>query len=169
MTAIKQQKGLKIGSQVGSVINWMMSANKTLPVVGQGATILSWSDRHTYEVLSVSEDGRKVVIQAYRAERTDTNGMSESQDYKYEILEGSKIDIIWRNNAWRRVGKSIVLTDEFRNWVEANQQEWRDTYNNYCDENHNLKLIEGKTKIKMKYTKINILWGVKDEYYDYSF
>jgi len=55
-----------------------------VPVVGMGATILMFSDRHAATVIEVSADKKTIVIQQDKAVRTDKNGMSESQDYRFE-------------------------------------------------------------------------------------
>jgi hypothetical protein len=58
------------------------------PVVGAPATVIMFSDRHAATVSKVlfTKDGRVkgVEVQQDRAERIDTNGMSESQDYRFE-------------------------------------------------------------------------------------
>lgn len=125
-----RQRQLKPSTETGSFINMMMSSNSTLPQVGEGATILGWTDRHAYEVMSVSKDYRVVVIQQYQPERVDSLGMSDSQDYKYENLSGYNETVVWKWGAWRKVYKRLDKTE---------------------------------------YSKVNIIFGVKDEYYDYSF
>jgi hypothetical protein len=56
---------MRLGKDVGSVTNWMMAHNNNLPIVGKGMTQLMWSDRYAYEVMEVSQDGKKVVVRAY--------------------------------------------------------------------------------------------------------
>ena len=56
-----KQKGEKIGA-AGGFFNQLMSHNSTVPVVGEGATILLYSDRHAYEVLAVDEKKKTVVL-----------------------------------------------------------------------------------------------------------
>ena len=169
---MKTQKSI-LGKTTGSLINYVMGNNKTLPEVGKGATILSWSDRHAYEVMSISEDGKRVIIQKYLSERIDTNGMSESQEYKYEKLNGFDEVIVWRNNAWRKETKEIVYTKEYGEYVNNNLKDfWKSEDYKLLFPNNEIHLqhiIEGKTKSIKRYSKINIIWGVKDEYYDYSF
>ena len=74
--------------ETGSLVNLLMDNNIGVPEVGKGATILSWSDRHAYEVMSASEDKTRVLIQRYLPERVDKNGMSDMQEYEYEKLNG---------------------------------------------------------------------------------
>ena len=130
MEALKQ-KGMKPTKETGSFINMMMSNNSTVPEVGKGATVLSWTDRHAYEVIEVSDDKKRVVVQQYNAKRIDGNGMSDSQEYEYKELNPKKEVIVWRWGAWR----------------------WE----------------RDKLLMKRIYSKINIVWGEKREYYDYTF
>jgi len=53
----------------------------TEPKVGDGATIIMYTDRHAATVVAVN--GKTVKIQRDTATRTDSNGMSESQSYSY--------------------------------------------------------------------------------------
>lgn len=53
------------------------------PVVGMGATILMYTDRHPATVVEVV-NVRKIIIQEDKATRIDENGMSDSQTYTYE-------------------------------------------------------------------------------------
>jgi hypothetical protein len=60
--------------------------------VGDGATLLLWSDRRAFTIVAVERyvtgkhkgEVKAVFAQADKAIRTDSNGMSESQSYRYE-------------------------------------------------------------------------------------
>ena len=77
----------------GSAYN-MLYANTAKPdvKVGDGATMLLWSDRHAATVVAVryfktgTRKGqvKEVDVQRDKATRVDTNGMSESQEYEYQ-------------------------------------------------------------------------------------
>jgi len=71
--------------EFGSLINLLMSNTKNVPtpVVGMGATLLSWTDRHPATVVWVSPSGRTIHLQEDTATRTDANGMSECQAYTF--------------------------------------------------------------------------------------
>lgn len=61
----------------------------TNPTEGMGATILMYSDRHAATIVQVTFGGlgtgpTEVAIQEDKSIRTDANGMSESQGYRYE-------------------------------------------------------------------------------------
>ncbi len=77
--------------------------------VGEGATILYWTDRVAGTIVSVSKTGREIVVQEDKAIRTDSNGMSDAQDYRYEPNpEGIKRTFTLRSNAhWVLKGESL--------------------------------------------------------------
>lgn len=75
---------MHLGTQTGSLVNHIYSsANIPAPVVGMGATILMWSDRHAGTVVEVRADG-SFTVQRDKATRADSNGMSDCQEYTYE-------------------------------------------------------------------------------------
>ena len=69
----------------GSLMNRLMENAKSIPPkAGEGATILMYTDKHAATILSVNRSGKRIVIQEDSAIRTDANGQSESQSYRYE-------------------------------------------------------------------------------------
>jgi hypothetical protein len=76
---------MKLGTETGSLINYLMSGTKgqSVPVVGMGATLLSWTDRHPATIVEVLNGGKVLVVQEDNAVRVDNNGMSECQDYEF--------------------------------------------------------------------------------------
>lgn len=74
------------GKDTGSLVNhlYSRSAPRTprTPVVGEGATILGWTDRHAGTVIEVRADG-SFTVQEDTVQRVDSNGMSEMQTYEY--------------------------------------------------------------------------------------
>jgi hypothetical protein len=162
----------------GSLINRLMECNQTMPVVGKGGTHIQYSDRDAFEVLSVSPDNKSCVIQFYKHERTDSNGMSETQSYKYETTEGPLHTLILRKNGWYKMYETITMTSKFLTEVnticlhlegeerEIAKSKYRsEVYN----ENMELQLVKGKTHVKKNYDKFPVIFGVKQTYYDYSF
>lgn len=53
-------------------------------VVGMGATYNVGSDRFACTVIKVSPSGHLITVRDDIAIRTDTNGMSDCQEYRYE-------------------------------------------------------------------------------------
>lgn len=79
----------------GSMMNSLMSGGTNPePEIGMGATILMWSDRKPAtitEVLRYKSGPKKGQIRAVktradRAIRTDSNGMSDAQSYRFEPM-----------------------------------------------------------------------------------
>jgi heme-degrading monooxygenase HmoA len=145
---------IKLGKQTGSFMNFMMGNNRSLPEVGKGATLLHWTDRTACQVIEVSADKRRAVIE-------------EFANYKAEELSGYRNEIVWRNNAWRKVISRVVFeSDEaYEKWRAQPESERNKLY----DEDACMRVIEGLTKVKYEYPKVNIIWGVIDPYYDPSF
>ena len=163
-----KKQSLKLGKETGSLVNYIMGNNSSEPKVGEGATVLGWTDRHAYTVTSVSEDNMSCKIRKCKAIRIDSNGISEIQDYTYEEVETNpEIELVYRNGAWRHVNKQIVYT---KDWAEKSIYEKKEAgvWGPKSEEIWPV-LIEGITKIKKVFSKINIVFGVRNEYYDYSF
>ena len=75
---------MKLGTQTNSVINSVYASTRgPEPVVGMGATLLSWTDRNPGTVVEVNHRKRFIVVQDDDYRRTDKNGLSESQAYEY--------------------------------------------------------------------------------------
>lgn len=74
---------MRAGTQTGSLFNHLMtrSAAPVMPKVGDGATICGWTDRYAATVVAVEKN--VVTVRQDHARRTDSNGMSEMQEYEY--------------------------------------------------------------------------------------
>ena len=171
----------------GGFINQMMGNNSTLPEVGKGATELMYSDRHAYEVTEVSEDQSRCVLQQYRPERIDKQGMSESQTYKFEKLHDHKMNVVWRSKkggCWCVHSKEVRYIPKFIKEMESKSDKWsysmmfEDIYgkealdNLWKKDKHgditNMNVVDGVTK-EYDNRPISIIFGIKEEYYDFSF
>jgi hypothetical protein len=100
---------MKLGKDTGSLMNHVLSQMRIEPVLGGPCTILSWTDRHAATVIEVKKNF--VRVQHDHARRTDSNGMSESQEYEYSRNPNGQVD------CFRRVtrGKNKGV------WVECDQ------------------------------------------------
>jgi len=102
---------MRLGTDTGSMINHLMSGTRgaPTPVVGMGATILGWTDRHPATIVAVSKTGSWVEIQEDNAKRTDSNGMSECQDYEFTPNTEAQVCrySLRKNGAYVRVGDSV--------------------------------------------------------------
>jgi len=99
------------GTQTGSLMNHVISGMiSTPPEIGMGATILGWTDRRPATVVAVARKGKIVGIKEDNAERVDSNGMSEDQEYIF--TPNPAATTVWYSfrpkiNAYVRVGDSI--------------------------------------------------------------
>lgn len=180
----KQTQNIKTA---GSFVNWINANNSTLPIVGKGATELCYSDRHAFEVLSVSEDGMSCIIDQYVKKRIDKNGMSESQEYEYKKLHGNPIKLVWRKKeggCWCKASQELRIIPKVEKFLDTKTKSFSD-YQRIIDvfgqdvhdkvwqydENDDriLESVDGITKIYTRYDKMRIRFGYKQEYYDFSF
>jgi hypothetical protein len=71
--------------RTGSLLNLIADrASDKDPKVGDGATVIMWTDRKAATIIDVARNGRLVTVQTDKAIRTDENGMSDAQSYRYE-------------------------------------------------------------------------------------
>lgn len=87
--------------------------------VGMGATILEWSDRVACTVIAVNKSGTRITIQEDTAIRTDNNGMSDAQSYRYEANpNGPKHTASKRKDGrWRLAGgRTVVMVGDRRHY-----------------------------------------------------
>lgn len=97
-------------TQYGSLVNTFMGSRGVVPEVGMGVTIVHWSDRSAGTVTWVSPSGKTIRYRGDRAIRTDSNGMSEAQSYRYEqIPDGHERTARLTKRGWRDKGVKIVL------------------------------------------------------------
>jgi len=109
-----------------------MANNSSIPVVGEGATILMYTDRNAYTVREFNPKTKTVVIQKCNPKRIDNLGMSDSQCYDYTEHDDYFETVKYRYNNWYRMYKCPYTE-------------------------------------KMQYHKVRIIFGVREEYYDFSF
>lgn len=125
-----------------------MANNSSMPVVGNPATILHYTDRSVVHIASVSEDGKTC---------TTTSGAT----YTY------------RQGAWRQVVEVIDFTPSFLKQCGDNfpsqvlTQEQRDSI--WDGHPFPQNVVDGITYKRKQYGKISILFNVADEYHDLSF
>ena len=94
-------------TQYGSFFNRVMDqSGQPVPEIGMGVTLLWWSDRHAATIVDIVryKNGNidYIVVQRDIAIRTDNNGMSDAQTYRYECNPMGTRHFIKRN---RRTGR----------------------------------------------------------------
>jgi hypothetical protein len=70
-------------------------------VPGMGATYSIGSDRYACTIVAVSASKNRIVVRCDKAIRTDGNGMSESQSYRYERDPAGRETTWYRDSAGR--------------------------------------------------------------------
>lgn len=168
----------------GGFINQMMGNNSTTPVVGEGATILMYSDRSAYEVIEVSKDGSSCVIRKMDTKNIGTSYGDERYTYKSNP-NNHTMDLEWSNKkqCWGSVGYSVQIIKALKNkyykkygWgsTEILLKENGLTYDEIVDGEINgmytkYKLIEGLTKQYKNFEPKSIIFGIMEQYRDPSF
>jgi len=79
------------------------------PDLGLGVTMYGWSDRHSGTIVYVSDNLKEIIVQADRAVRTDNNGMSECQQYKFfrALSDGGSRYTLRKNGRWILAGTDL--------------------------------------------------------------
>lgn len=167
----------------GSFINQMMANNDILPEVGKGATELHYTDRTCYEVIEVSKDFKTVKLETLEA-RIDPKYLASMkgkdvighQNWVFEPT-GKFSTVVWKNNAWRVKCRVVTFTKEFVAKAEK-ENNGMALCRSLTPEQHIAvygndirpkNVVEGITCERFKYPKLNLIFGRKDYYYDWSF
>lgn len=76
------------------------------PEPGMVLTYTIWTDRKVFEITRVEPSEKAVWARPMHAVRTDDNGMSESQSYRYEPGAGIEQRFSWREKpaVWKIAG-----------------------------------------------------------------
>lgn len=87
-----------------------LTTSDIIPSIGMGITIQYWSDRKAGTIIQVERNNKRLIIQLDKSIRTDKNGMSECQEYRYEPNpEGSIRIATLRKDGRYRVSKTQML------------------------------------------------------------
>ena len=84
-------------------------AYRVRPVEGMGVTIPCGSDRSSGTIVRVSDSGKTIIVRGDEAIRVDSNGMSESQSYRFfaRRVPGGTPYTLRKNGRWVRVGDDL--------------------------------------------------------------
>ncbi len=79
----------------------------TALLIGMGATVHGYSDSHPYTVFAVGKGGKSISVRPDKAIRTDSNGMSDSQSYSYEVQPEAALRVytLRKNGSWIKQGE----------------------------------------------------------------
>lgn len=158
----------------GSFINQMMGNNSSTPKVGEWATILRYTDRSVCKVVGVTKGGKVCRVEHYSAKAANSNSPIGHQDWEFEPT-GSYSTYFYRYGAWYSVSEQITFTKEF----EEKHKDAHFSFSNALTHEQRMeiyqgdplpqKVVEGITVKKNIYSKISIIFGKCDYYYDWSF
>lgn len=100
----------------GQIANHVRIKTKT-PEVGDGVTIFHYTDRSAGTVVRVSKSGKTAWVVPVKAVRIDNNGMSESQEYRYEEIPNAEPFRVTlrKDGQWRRTNHENKVAFGFRN------------------------------------------------------
>ncbi len=182
ISKVKKQSR-KIGV-AGGFINQMMGNNSTTPVVGEGATILMYSDREAYEVIEVSNDGMQCVIRQMDAKNIGTSYGDERYTFQSNP-ENHTRTMEWSNKkqCWGEVSYTTEIIKSLQKkyytqygfgWSKILLAEHGFTYDDLTTSEYDyhgkqLKLVDGLTKKYKNFHKTSIIFGVMEQYRDPSF
>lgn len=106
------------GTQTNSLINHVhATSQQPAPKPGMGATLLGWTDRHAATITGVTLNAgqiKRIEVQRDIATRTDKNGLSESQEYRFE-RDTSAPPYFFRRNRQGR-WEQIIFNTETQRW-----------------------------------------------------
>lgn len=89
-------------SQIWNHVN--VTEEHATPKVGDGATMLLYTDRHAYTITAVAKSGKSFTMRRDTVKRIDANGMSESQDYEFSPNENGSTETVRMSKKGWRVG-----------------------------------------------------------------
>jgi len=176
-----KKQSRKVGV-AGGFINQMMGNNATEPKVGEGATILHYSDREPYEVISVSEDGMSCVIRTMGYKFIGKSYGDERYEY-FSDPNGYTTTLEWneKKGCWGRVSYVIEPIKKLRKdlFNEFGYDWWNHLPNGVKYEDlidgeprgvhTKYKLVKGVTKEYKNFSKVSIIFGYAEKYRDPHF
>ena len=174
-----KRQSRKVGV-AGGFINQLMGNNSTLPKIGEGATLLSYSDRHAYEVISVNEDSSSCVIRTMNCKFVGESYGDERYTYTSN-KNGNRMTVSWneKRKCWGQTWKQIEIIKVLQKklikeygygWSDFLPVPFKDLIDGEVDGMYTkLKLVKGVTKEYNKFHKVSIIFGVMEQYRDPSF
>ena len=166
----------------GGFINQMMGNNSTTPIVGEGATILMYSDRKAYEVINVSDDGNTCVIRKMDTTFVGSGYGDEKYTYHSNVDNYTKT-LEWnsKKKTWGHVFYTVEIIKALsKRLIKEYGYGWSNylpngyTYKDLMNEDddiygRNSKLVEGITKRYKNFVPVSVIFGIMEEYRDPHF
>ena len=160
----------------GSFFNYLMANNESIPVEGEYATFLHYTDRTVALIREVSDDGKKVVLERCTTVADGENLPMGHQCWKH-TPNGQTFTLVWYRNGWRIASERVAFEPEFAEkipamsislWLRKNDPDLFEQV--YAGNVLPTNVIPGVTKRKKVYdAPIRVLFGACEYYYDWEF
>lgn len=160
----------------GSFFNQLMAETKSAPVVGEFATILHYTDRTVCKVVSIGD-----VVTLERLEATHDTTKEGGHGHQNWVFNetGVTFDLVQKNGQWFEVFESVEFCPKFLKECETKgiysiskylSENYPDVYTAiWQGDAYPVGVVEGYTVKKKKKSKIDIIFGVANYYYDWEF
>lgn len=108
---------MKLGTHVGNIESWMLVGNHTTgrpPAVGDGATVILWTDRYAGTIIKITPC--QIHVQRDIPTRVGKVDMSESQDYTYTASPQGQVYVFRKTKRGYQCGTfglAIGVRDEY--------------------------------------------------------
>lgn len=110
---------LNLGTETGSLMNHLysrMTIGAPAPVVGMGATLLAWTDRHAATVIEVCADG-KIRVQEDTAKVVKGSTYDGSAEYEYSANPAGHVTTFrpTKSGGW----EAVHFSAETKRWKKT--------------------------------------------------
>ncbi len=161
----------------GGFINQLYGNNNSEPKVDVYCTFCHYTDRTVGIVREWNKETLEVVIESCNTSYAGEpgTGYQGHQDWNH-TPSGHLSKYKYIKTGWYKVGTEFVFTKKFREsipsdyigiWLRNNNPELADKI--YGDHIMPCNYVEGVTRPKTTHSKVSVLFGVCDYYYDWSF
>lgn len=158
-----KQKGITL-AEAGSLQNYLMSYNSTVPEVGQYCTELMYSDRRAWKVIEVGDNGLSCIVQLIDVICTDYY----AGDYEEKGLLDSFMHLSFKKGHWGIDSEVVEFTPLINKLYETDPAEARrilENNNVFQGVGNPLRLVPGLTKIKKVRSNIKVIFSSKFDHY----
>ena len=140
--------------------------------VGTGVTEVLYSDRHAYEVIAVKDQNhftirrmKAVLVGEYMSNKWELESDETQPAHDIERINGVFYDVnyLTKDKVMKRAEKALKEVFKPNTPIEKAI----DYVTMYLTEKQKERVLSGK-QVKLK-SKMNLVIGVQQEYYDYSF
>lgn len=158
-----KQKGITL-AEAGSLQNYLMSYNSTVPVVGQYCTELMYSDRRAWKVIEVGDDGLSCTVQLIDVICKDYY----AGEYEEKGLLNNVMRLNFKKGSWGMDSEVVEFTKEMDKLYNTDYSEYKRLLkenNVFNGIGEPLNLVTGITRLKNVRSNIKVIFGPKFDFY----